>query len=133
MGQLSRFLQALAWRDYQRALAIGDDLDDETKRHVAEYVDPPPPGPARVQTLPPAPRILHVLPSAIRDGGPAVVVRDAAKPATFSVYHGVEWNGPSALHRATTPLPGTDGRGLVYITTDAALRVYTHPREEMRA
>lgn len=37
----------------------------------------------------------------------------------------VEWDGPTRMvHRPTTPIPGTDGRGVCFVETDADLTLY---------
>jgi len=44
----------------------------------------------------------------------------------------VEWNGPSRMvHRPTTPVPGTNGRGVSFVETDADLTLYLDGAEPM--
>lgn len=42
----------------------------------------------------------------------------------------VEWNGPSRMvHRPSTPIPGTEGRGVSFVETDADVTVYLDHEE----
>jgi len=58
---------------------------------------------------------------------PVIAVRSVATDWANDVIfcRHVEWNGPTRMiHRPTTPVPGTAGRGVSYIETDAVLTVY---------
>jgi hypothetical protein len=58
---------------------------------------------------------------------PVIAVRSAETDwATDVVFcRRVEWRGPTRMvHRPTTPIPGTDGRGVCFVETDAPLTLY---------
>lgn len=77
-------------------------------------------------------RIVHVAAAELKvrmDGGgrPALCgVRDAAEPAAVLYCRHVELLGPSSLwdQDDADALPGTAGRGVCYLVTDAPLRVH---------
>lgn len=79
-------------------------------------------------------RVIHVAaPVLMRNraegrNDPVIAVRNVATDwATDVVYaRKVEWNGPTLMcHRPTTPIPGTNGRGVAFIETDAPITVFT--------
>jgi hypothetical protein len=81
------------------------------------------------------PRIVHVVAKVLRqnmDTGsdkPMIGVRRSVNPEEVTLYRHVEMLGPSVLfHTPDDPLPDTDGRGICYIQTTAALRVYVDAR-----
>lgn len=62
---------------------------------------------------------------------PVIAIRSAgsdwAKDVIFA--RKVEWSGPTRMvHRPTTPIPGTNGRGISFIETDAVLTAYVDGR-----
>jgi hypothetical protein len=63
---------------------------------------------------------------------PVIAVRRAhTNWATDVVFaRKVEWNGPSRMvHRPSTPIPGTEGRGVSFVETDADVTVYLDNQE----
>lgn len=63
---------------------------------------------------------------------PVIAVRRAhSNWATDVVFaRKVEWNGPSRMvHRPSTPIPGTEGRGVSFVETDAPVTVYLDNEE----
>jgi hypothetical protein len=65
---------------------------------------------------------------------PVIAVRKAyTNWATDIVFaRRVEWNGPTRMvHRPSTPIPGTEGRGVSFVETDADVTVYLDDQEPM--
>lgn len=58
-------------------------------------------------------------------GEPVMAVRSSLYGyAKMRLYRRVEWNGPTELVEMVKPLPGTGGRGVAIVFTDAPLTVY---------
>ena len=56
---------------------------------------------------------------------PAVCVRDDGDADDAVICRDIEILGPSAIyHTPDRPLPSTDGRGVCYLVTEAALRLH---------
>lgn len=79
-------------------------------------------------------RIVHVLApnlqANLQDGKQRSIigVRPFEKPETLEVYRHAEILGPcSLMHTPDQPLPGTNGRGICYMVTTAAIRVWVDP------
>ncbi len=76
-------------------------------------------------------RYVHVLVSALHhrfqtgEKVQLVCVRSAKRPGAYKLYRKVECLGPASLEEIETPLPGTNGRGICVMVTDAPLRVFT--------
>ncbi len=73
-------------------------------------------------------RIINVDAPTLRDNldngdkKPMVRVRPADHPEELEVFHGVSINGPCEIFPTfEKPLPGTNGRGICYVTTTAEL------------
>jgi len=79
-------------------------------------------------------RIVHVLApmlqANLQDGKQRSIigVRPFENPETLEVYRHAEILGPcSLMHTPEQPLPGTNGRGICYMVTTAAIRVWVDP------
>jgi hypothetical protein len=101
----------------------------ETNRKVVRSADPRQ-GCTRY-LLNPAPRVVHIVAKnlvANREKGtnlPLVGIRRVADLDRHIVVRHVNILGPSTLvHRPELPLPGTDGRAICVMWTDAALEVF---------
>jgi hypothetical protein len=65
---------------------------------------------------------------------PVIAVRQAYTNWATDVHFArrVEWSGPTRMvHRPTTPVPGTNGRGVAFIETDAELTLFMDDREPL--
>jgi hypothetical protein len=65
---------------------------------------------------------------------PVIAVRQAYTNWATDVHFArrVEWSGPTRMvHRPTTPVPGTNGRGVAFLETDAELTLFMDGREPM--
>ncbi|WP_298962344.1 hypothetical protein [uncultured Methylobacterium sp.] len=65
---------------------------------------------------------------------PVIAVRRAHNDWATDVIFArkVEWSGPTRMvHRPTTPVPGTNGRGVSFVETDADLTLYVDGAEPM--
>jgi hypothetical protein len=65
---------------------------------------------------------------------PVIAVRQAYTNWATDVHFArrVEWSGPTRMvHRPTTPVPGTNGRGVAFLETDAELTLFMDDREPM--
>lgn len=82
-------------------------------------------------------RVIHVAAPVLSNNrktganDPVIAVRNVETDWASDVIfcRRVEWNGPSRLcHRPTTPIPGTNGRGVAFVETDAVLTLYVDGR-----
>lgn len=65
---------------------------------------------------------------AVRSGvaGDMVCIRNAKKPEKVIYAHGIQIMGPMQLiPDLSQPLPGTEGRGICYVETEAEIRLLT--------
>lgn len=59
---------------------------------------------------------------------PVIAVRNVSTNWETDVIYcrKAEWEGPTLMcHRPTTPIPGTNGRGIAFVETDAKITAYT--------
>lgn len=94
--------------------------------------------PAFVVTLPAGiRRIISIDPSALAKNRedpsvcrPAVCVREAGEDRDRTVCRDIEILGPSAIyHTPDAPLADTNGRGVCYLVTEAAVRLFIDKEE----
>ena len=89
-------------------------------------------------------RVVHVIAKTLKEnienkaGKPMVGVRDWNNLSRMYIYRRVDILGPSSVMEIDQPLPGTDGRGICPLITEAALMVYMdeenqQPQHERRA
>lgn len=90
-------------------------------------------------------RVVHVIAKTLKEnienkaGKPMVGVRDWSNLSRMYIYRRVDILGPSSVMEIDQPLPGTDGRGICPLITEAALMVYmdeegeNHQPHERRA
>lgn len=65
---------------------------------------------------------------------PVIAVRQAYTNWATDVHFArrVEWSGPTRMvHRPTTPVPGTNGRGVAFLETDSELTLFMDGREPL--
>jgi hypothetical protein len=75
-------------------------------------------------------RVVHVIAKTLKENldhgakKPMVGVRDWNNLSRMYIYRRVDILGPSTVMEIDQPLPGTDGRGICPLITEAALMVY---------